>query len=45
MKSDWLGRLRNLVEPVAEDCRELLVLLGLVGVEHGEAIEVEEGAD
>ena len=45
MKSDWLGRLGNLVEPVAEDCGELLVLLGLVGVEHGEAIEVEEGAE
>ena len=45
MKSDWLGCLGNLVEPVAEDCGELLVLLGLVGVEHGEAIEVEEGAE
>ena len=45
MKSDWLGRLGNLVEPVAEDRGELLVLLGLVGVEHGEAIEVEEGAE
>jgi len=45
LKSDWLGRLGNLVEPVAEDCRELLVLLSLVGVEHGKAIEVEEGAE
>ena len=45
MKSAWSGRLGNLVEPVAEDCGELLVLLGLVGVEHGEAIEVEEGAE
>ena len=40
-----LGHLGNLVQPVAEDCGELLGLLGLVGVGDRESIEVEEGAE
>ena len=43
----WVGwgHLGNLVQPVAEDCGELLVLLGLVGVGDRESIEVEEGSE
>ena len=43
----WVGwgHLGNLVQPVAEDCGELLGLLGLVGVGDRESIEVEEGAE
>ena len=39
-----MGHLRHLAQPVAEDCGELLVLLGLVGVGDREPIEVVEGA-
>ena len=35
----------NLVEPIAEDCGELLVLLGLAGVGDRESIEVVEGSE
>ena len=35
----------NLVQPIAEDCGELLVLLSLVGVGDRESIEVEEGSE
>ena len=40
-----LGHLGNLVQPVAEDCGELLGLLSLVGVGDRESIEVEEGSE
>ena len=40
-----MGHLRHLVQPVAEDCGELLVLLSLVGVGDREPIEVVEGAE
>ena len=41
-----MAHLGNLAEPVAEDCRELFVLLRLaLGVGNGESIEVVEGAE
>ena len=40
----WVG-LCYLVEPVAEDCGELLVLLCLAGVGDREPIEVVEGLE
>jgi len=41
----WMGHLRDLPQPVAEDCGELLVLLRLVGVGDWEPIEVVEGTE
>jgi len=40
-----MGHVGNLVQPIAEDCGELLVLLRLVGVGNRESIEVVEGSE